>query len=261
MGKSKKLIIIISVICIFIVATFLWNHFKQKPEALHPKEASIVEAVYGLGTVGSTKEFSVKFAIPVGIREVLVKEGQEVKKNSPLLITDENVVVRAPFTGTVTHINHRVGETIFPQIPILTIVDLKDLFVEVSLEQQGALKVRPSLVAKLTFESLAQEAVSGVVTSVLPSQDQFLAHIEVKNLPSQVLPGMSADVAIIIAQKDKAILIPKGVVANGSVLIRKAGDSKKIEKIQLKMGLSDGEYVEVISPKLDLNDEIVIEQK
>lgn len=257
MSKMKKLLWVL--IPLLLVGHFAWKKHHNRPAPVYPKRADIVEAVYGLGTVTAYKEYNARFAIPIGIRDIMAKEGQEVKKDAPLFVTDEGVVVRAPFQGTVTHINHNIGETIFPQVPIVTLVDLKDLYIVVSLEQQGALKVRPGLSAKLSFESLGGGAFEGVVKSVLPLKDQFLAHLEVKDLPSQILPGMSADVAIVVGQKAQALLVPRGAVANGSLLVKRS--NKKIEKLMLKTGLSDGQYVEVISPDLSLDEEIVMGDK
>ena len=218
------------------------------------RRGSVVEAVYGLGTVTSPRTFQLRVGVTVGLEDVYVKEGDVVKSGSPLVRLSGNVVQRSPLAGTVTAVGYRKGETVFPQVPILQVVDLTDLYVAVSLEQQGALRVKKGQVAKLSFESLRAQKLSGVVSAVFPVDGQFMVHIDVQGLPSEVLPGMTADVAIEVAKKDSALLVPVAAISSGRVTVVRGN---KKQRVEVKLGTIDGQWAEVVSGDLQEGDQVV----
>jgi len=219
------------------------------------KRGSVVQAVYGLGTVTATRTFQLRVGVTVGIREVFVREGDGVSKKAPLLSLDSGVIQYAPFDGTVTAVNYKSGETVFPQAPILSLVDLKNLYVSVSLEQQGALQVRPGQTAILSFENLRAQKFTGIVRSVYPNQGQFMVNIDIDRLPPQILPGMTADVAIEIGRKDDVLLIPVKAISAGKVIVLENGKRKKYD---VKLGTLDGEWAEVLGNNLKEGDLLVV---
>ena len=97
---------------------------------------SIVQSVYGIGTVTATHSFQLKLGVTGSVVDLYVKEGDSVKKGERLVNIDQ-VVYRAPFAGTVTSLPYKIGENVFAQLPILSLVNLLDRYLVVSLEQQG----------------------------------------------------------------------------------------------------------------------------
>jgi hypothetical protein len=79
--------------------------------------------------------------------------------------------------------------------------------------------------------------------------------ISLTALPENILPGMNADMSIEVMKKDLAILLPIAAVSNGHILMKK---NKGTEKIPVVVGVSDSEYVEILSPELSLADEIFL---
>lgn len=250
--KNWKIWLVLS---IFIIGAGIFYYSKsQKIQTVHPKVGPIVEAVYGIGTVTSEKIFQIKYGVPQTIEAIYVKEGDFVKAGSPLIKTDMNIS-RAPFSGTITSLPFHVGENVFAQTPILTIMDLKDRYLVVSLEQQGALRVKPGQRARIAFDSLRGQKILGIVRSIFPQNDQFLVHVLSEELPDQILPGMTADVAIEIDRRETAILIPVAALSRGKIILLKEG---KREKIDVKVGMVDGQWAEITSPQLQESTEILI---
>ena len=94
-----------------------------------------------------------------------------------------------------------------------------------------------------------------MVKNILPRNLEFVVQVEVNDLPGNILPGMNADLSIEIMKKTAAILLPLGAVSNGHILLKKDNGSNKIAVVT---GVSDAEYVEILSPVLSLNDEIFL---
>jgi macrolide-specific efflux system membrane fusion protein len=221
----------------------------------HPEMGDVVEAVYGLGTVESEETFHARSAIVSSVEEFYVTEGQDVKKGAQLFKTDQGSLTRAPFDGRVTEIAVTTGENLFPQTMILTLVNLERLYLSVSLEQQGTMRIRPGLLAEISFEFFRNKKIQGTITTIYPKREQFIAKVELKEWPAGVLPAMTADVAFEIARKTNVLLVPSKALANGFITIKREG---KKQKLPVEVGLVDLEKAEILAPKLELSDEIIL---
>ncbi|KHD87515.1 MAG: hypothetical protein OM95_14155 [Bdellovibrio sp. ArHS] len=221
---------------------------------VRPQTGEVTEAVYGLGKVKSNRRYEVKLGVISTVRELYVNEGDVVKAGQNLVRIDSNVVFKAPFDGTVTMINNFEGETALPQSVILRMEDLKDRFIELSVEQEGALRVQKGQMARVSFESLRGEVLVGKVKAIFPKGDEFIADVEISNLGASILPGMTADVSIEIG-KIKGTLVPLKALRNGTLSVERDGH---IQKIKVEVGLVDGLSAEIKSGDLMPTDEILV---
>jgi multidrug efflux pump subunit AcrA (membrane-fusion protein) len=226
-----------------------------REKTIHPLQGEVVEAVYGLGIIKSENHYEAKAAILSSVKEFYVTEGMNVAKGTKLFKTDQGSIYYSPFAGKVTDIPVPISQNLFPQTTILSLIDLNHLYLEVSLEQQGAMKLKEGLKAEISFEFFRNKKIIGTITSLYPKNDQFIAKVLVSQWPPGILPGMSADVAFEVARKKSVTLVPLKAVANGHILMRR--DSIK-KKLKVEIGLLDQEKVEIVSPKLFLTDEIIL---
>jgi len=224
-------------------------------KTIQPKLGEIVEAIYGLGTVESESVFIAKSAISTSVKEFYVREGNDVVKGQKLFKLDEGAIISAPFDGRITEIPVSVKENLFPQSIILTLINLKQLFLSVTLEQQGAMRIKKNIKAEISFEFFRNAKILGTVETIYPQKNAFIAKVKIENWPEGVLPGMTADVAFEIDRKKEVVLIPANSISNGNIIFKRDGNKKKLP---VKIGLMDAEYVEVIEPKLLTSDEIVL---
>lgn len=253
---SKKIIIIIlSFILIFFGFAIVKN--KKSIDYLDIKKGDVQEAIYGLGKVKSDQILEVKVGVTTKIQQLFVVEGQEVKKDSDLIKFEGIGVFKAPFTGTVTSLNFQVGQIVFPQVAILRLENLLKTYIEVSLEQEAALKVKKGQAAHIIFESLKNTKLFGTIVSIYPKDGEFLARIDVEDIPSNILPGMTADIVINIGSKENALLIPVKAISEGRVL-RFRNDKR--EFVNVKIGFTDGIWAEVLEGDIDLNDKLIVKK-
>lgn len=230
----------------------------ERIKTVKVRNGTILESVYGIGTVTANKRFQIKVGVVGHIDQTYVKEGDSVLKGSSLINVD-GLIWRAPFSGTITYFPYKLGEMAFPETPLLVLVDMRDRYLLVSLEQQGALRVRPGQNVHLSFDSLREETYSGVVKSVYSNDINFLARIDIGNLPDRVLPGMTADVAIVLQSKDKVLLVPVEAIDQGKLWITRR--KKYPEAIPVKIGLVDKEMAEVSSDRIQDGDEVLVKGK
>jgi len=227
-------------------------------QEVKPKIGRMVEAVYGIGTVTARNTYQLKVGITSGLQKTYVKEGDPVKKGQVLVSFDDGQSFRAPFDGIVTALNYQEGETVFPQVPVLTVTQMTNPYIVVSLEQDAALRVKKGQTASLSFETLRGDKLEGTVTSVYPKEGQFYVNIEATQMPPGVLVGMTADVAIQVASKDNVLQIPLAAVDKGQVRVKRGGIT---QKIPVKLGATDGTWAEVADDSVKPDDVLVTPQK
>jgi macrolide-specific efflux system membrane fusion protein len=226
-----------------------------RKDTLHPVKGSIVQAVYGLGVIRSENTYNARAAIVNSVDRFHVQEGEELKKGDNLFTSDQGITYKAPFDGRVTSIPVGIKENLFPQSLILSLVDLKHLYLEVSLEQQAAMLLRQGIKAEVSFEFFRSKKFFGKISSIYPKNDQFVAKVILPKWPQGVLPGMTADVAFEVDKKEQTTLVPTKAIANGHIVIKRG---KRSKKIKLQIGLEDEEKSEVLSPELLETDEIIL---
>ena len=100
--------------------------------------------------------------------------------------------------------------------------------------------------------------IEGQVESIFPREDEFLVVINAPKIPRQVLPGMSPDVSIIVAEYPQALLIPAAAVNNNQVIRER---NKKIEHIKVKTGTEQGAWVQLLEGDLKESDFIILPRK
>jgi membrane fusion protein, macrolide-specific efflux system len=257
--KKLRLLITIVVILVFgLASAFYFSRRDSDSETLPVTRGDMVESVYGLGTVTANESFQLKIGVTRSIKTLFVREGDTVKTGDALVKFDEGSLFRAPFAGTITALPFKEHETVFPQVPLLTLVNLRDRYILISLEQDGALQVRAGQTAKINFEILRGRIFEGKVRSLYPGDHQFYVQIDVPELPPEVLPGMTGDVAIEVARRKDVILVPIRGVQSGRVTIR---GKNKNQKVAVTIGAVDGRSGELLSGDLKPGDEVVLPRK
>ncbi len=258
---NRKLLVTIALLGGFLLLVGLKAHNRQKahkPATEPVRKGPIVESVYGIGTVTANKSFQLKSGVLSMIRKLYVKEGDHVRAGDKLVMLD-TIDHTAPFEGTVTAINGKEGENVFAQAIVLTLVDLADRYLVVSMEQRGVLRVRTGQRVKISFDSMRRESFDGVVSSVYSHDNDFLARIDAAGLPPQILPGMTGDVAIAIAEHPDALLLPVAALENGNVRVQRLLGGTKV--VPVKTGVVDGAMAQIVSGDIQEGDKLVLPQK
>lgn len=245
-------------VLILIAGSGVYYFRKMNETIVHPTRGPITEVVYGLGKVKSHRHYDFVVGVLQNVEKLFVEEGQSVEKGAPLIQLQDQIITRSPLSGTVTLVKVKAGETALPQMPIVRVEDLHDCFIELSLEQESALRVRNGMKAKVSFESIRNKVLQGEVFAIFPREDEFLIQVKVPELDPGVLPGMTADVAIEVGHTREALMIPARAVSNGLIQVKRKGKWKN-EKIEI--GVLDGVHVEILSPELKISDEVRVRKE
>ncbi|MGH8688681.1 MAG: efflux RND transporter periplasmic adaptor subunit [Burkholderiales bacterium] len=209
-----------------------------------------------------------------------VKRSQAVLKQRESLLGQANVdlertVVRAPVDGTVILRNVDAGQTVAAsaQLPTLFTIarDLHDMQVESAVDEADVGRLRTGQRATFTVDAFPRRSFSGEIVRIRkpPASVHGIVSptvvISVRNADLALLPGMKANVSVVVDQRDDALKVPNAALlfrppgaagpAAGCVWVLSRGAPQPVE---LRLGLSDGTATEVVSGPLAAGDEVIV---
>ena len=171
------------------------------------------------------------------------------------------VALYAPFAGTVAKIVGELGEYSTPSppgVPTPPAIDLIDdscLYVKAPMDEVDAPKIQIGQPVRVTLDALPGKILAGKVRRVAPyvsavEKQARTVDIEVDfdqaEAAGKLLVGYSADVEIILAGRDQVLRIPTAAIQEGGKVLLFNADSGKLEERQIKTGLANWEYTEVL---------------
>lgn len=170
-------------------------------------------------------------------------------------------LILAPFDGTVAEVNAELGEFVTPSppgIPTLPPIDLLDiscLTVSAPIDEVDAASIKTGMPACVSLDAFPDKRCSGIVTRVAPyvlEKEKQARTVEVevtlkdpKDL-AELMPGYSADVEVLLANKDQALRLPaEAILENNRVLV--IDNDNVLHEQSFQPGLSNWTYTEVLS--------------
>src|SRR6476661_114318 len=119
--------------------------------------------------------------------------------------SNENTIIRAPFSGTVLRKDAEVGEVVAPSVgggltrgAVVTMADLSTLEVEVDVNEAYIGRIASGRPARITLDAYPDTSFRGMVRQVVPTADRQRATVQVKvtidDHDPRILPEMGAKV-------------------------------------------------------------------
>jgi HlyD family secretion protein len=194
-------------------------------------------------------------------REALLRQAQ---------VDLERTIIRAPVDGTVILRNIDAGQTVAAslQAPVLFTIarDLRDMQVEAAIDEADVGRLRTGMQAAFTVDAFPRRAFTGQIKQIRKSPVNvqnvisYTVVITAANPDQALLPGMTANVRIVVDSRDNVLK-----VANGALRFRPAagrlwivGEDGKPAALAVKTGLSDGASTEIVEGALKEGDEVIL---
>ncbi len=169
----------------------------------------------------------------------------------------------APFDGVVGAVNYTVGQFANTSTPAVEVVNLKALQVEATVSEIDVPKLKVGQTAQLTFDALPNQTYTATVTNVSPvgTITQGVVNYPVTltltgtsgrasgaSAEGAVMPGMTANVNIVVARVQNVLVIPtRAVHTLGRRETADVLENGKQVTVPIQTGLSDAQQVEVTS--------------
>jgi len=214
------------------------------------------------------------------LREAQVNQAQATLKQAKIDLDYTKIV--SSVDGVVISREVEVGQTVAAsfETPVLFNVaeDLTKMQIEASVVEADIAKVKEGQKVEFAVDSFPDEIFEGVVTQVrnnpitTSNVVTYEVIIAIDNKELKIKPGMTANVEIIVAQKDNALLVPNKALRfytldeNGDVKRYKDKGvwvlkDQKPTRINISTGVSDDEWTEIISDQINQGDKIILEDK
>jgi RND family efflux transporter MFP subunit len=172
--------------------------------------------------------------------------------------------VRAPFDGVITLRNVDTGALVNEGSTLLfRIAQTGMLRIYVNLPQSEADSIKPGQRADISIAELIGKKFTGVVTrtsnALDPSTRTLLTEVQVPNAGGMLMPGMYANVDLIVPRKDPPLLIPGDTLvvrADGPQVAVVLPDAT-VHFTRITLGRDFGDRLEVLSG-LELDQQLAV---
>jgi HlyD family secretion protein len=167
----------------------------------------------------------------------------------------------APFAGVVAEVNGELYEYVTPSppgIPTPPVVDLIDdgcFYVSAPIDEVDAARVRVGQTAKVTLDAFRDRVFPGRVQRIAPyvlDREKQSRTLEVEvafadpAVRDELLAGYSADVEVIIEQREDTLRLPSEAVLEGRRVFRFDSASGRIARQEIRSGLANWNHTEVL---------------
>jgi HlyD family secretion protein len=220
--------------------------------------------------------------------QIEVSQGQvqsavaAVKQRDSLLrqaqIDLERTVIRAPVDGTVVLRNVAAGQTVAPsrQAPVLFTIaqDLRDMQVEAAIDEADVGRLRVGLPATFAVDAFPRRNFNGEIQQIrksLPNAQNAVSYTVVISAPNPdltLLPGMTANVRIVVENRDSVLKVPNAALRwrpPGAADVREPGIGRVYvledgapRPRDARLGLTDGTTTELVAGALTEGMEVIV---
>ncbi len=168
--------------------------------------------------------------------------------------------MKAPFDGVVLDVTTEVGEWISPSPPgvyIPPVVDLIDpvsLYLSAPIDEADVARIERGLPVRITLDAFRGRSFAGTLTyvsSFVETRQEQNRTLEIeaeftdKPLPTNLLPGLSADLEVILDSREGVLRIPTYALMEGNrVMVIEEG---RLVKRPVTTGLHNWKYTEIVS--------------
>ena len=205
----------------------------------------------------------------VQLAELAVKTAQIALDQAKLNLTGSQLI--APFDGVVAVVSIQVGQQVSSSAEAVTLVNLSKLEAQVNVSETDLPNIKVGQSVQVTFDALTGQTFTGTVTNValVGTTSSGVVNYPVtialdqpgaSASPSEIRPGMSANVSFVVEQRDNILLVPNRAVKTSgkqkTVTVLKDGKSTQVT---VTLGLSDDTQSEVTSG-LNEGNVVVIQQ-
>jgi HlyD family secretion protein len=293
-GNRRMFFTILGILLIFVLYDINKVQRSRVPIKVDTvKTGDIVPTVSATGYVKVT-QLKLGVRMPGVVKETIAVEGQKVAKGDILLKLDsydnalkeydrikalkrkgyattqqlesvqyalDGAQIKSPIDGTVSNVVVDPGEPVTPGVPVVTVINPKDLFIEIQIDQADIGQVKKGADVIVNADAYPDETFAGKLDFLnteaeqkmvggMPSTDEedkiFRGRIKLANETAKLFSNMSVDAEIVVQRINDVLIVPREAVASENdkfyVYVVNWGH---VEKKQINAGAKDTDNVEI----------------
>ncbi|HSJ56312.1 MAG TPA: HlyD family efflux transporter periplasmic adaptor subunit [Anaerolineae bacterium] len=196
----------------------------------------------------------------VAVFEAQGEEAATALHQAQAALDDAQLV--APFAGTVLTVDAREGEWATPGMPAFTVASTQALVLAVQVDEVDVALLEEGQQAHMSFDAIKGERITGRITRIASASTSVggavAFDVEIAFAPvngtGQALPvrlGMTADVDIVVAHAEDALLIPNQAVevdrTANRYYVTLPGVDGTSQRVEVEIGMRDEADSQVVS--------------
>lgn len=276
----------------FVLILFAVAYARAEFEEVPVKVDRIKLRVNSPGAVEPQNRLDIKPPIPGRIEEVLVEEGDLVKRGQKLawMSSTERAAlldaargrsgdelkkwedyykptpILAPIAGTIILRNVEQGQSFTAQDAVFTLSDR--LIVRARVDETDIAKVKLQQPCEITLDAYPETKIAGTVDKIafdattVNNVTTYTVDVVPREIPEFMRSGMTTNIDFLLGESDPVMLIPSSALSirEGKTLVRrKDGSREGFSEIEIKTGRAEGALVEVIGG-LSNSDVVLVKQ-
>lgn len=279
--NKKNVIIAVALLVLGFGGYKLWKK-NQKPEDTYREvtldKGDIQVTVTATGTVQPLNRLEIKPPISGRVEQVLVNEGQEVRKGQVLawMSSTERAAlldsaraqgaaelkrwedlykatpVIAPINGTIILRSVESGQSFTSTDAILVMSDR--LAIQAQVDETDLAQITLKQPAQIVLDAYSGDKIPGVVSQIayeaktVNNVTTYIVDVLPEKAPDFMRSGMTANVIFTVDSRNNVLRVPNDVLKSTdgktTVLVKK--DREPAFTQEVKTGLSDGKFTEII---------------
>jgi HlyD family secretion protein len=172
----------------------------------------------------------------------------------------------APFDGVVADVNVQVGQMSSANAQPIILVDRSRLESQVNISETDLPRIKVGEKVQVTFDALSGQTFGGqvvkvpLVGAVTQGVVNYPVVIALDQADRQIRPGMTANVTIVVEQRDNILLVPNRAVkiVNRQRVVTVVRDGAPTQ-VNVTLGMTGDSQSEVVSG-LNEGDVVVVQQ-
>lgn len=231
------------------------NEIARLEASVQQAQASINQARAGVDQANANlaKLSDTGTETDVSIQNASITQAEQSLKQAQLRV--EQATLKAPFAGIVTSVNIVPGSVVSSATPVVTLIDRSQLHIDLRLSENDVARVALDQSVTMSIDALAEWDGKGTVSYISPAAESvngvvtYRVQVAFPDDDQQVKIGMTANLSIITAVREQALLVP-----NTSLLPKGAGRVVQMlnadgttREVDVQIGLSDGINTEILA--------------
>lgn len=157
---------------------------------------------------------------------------------------ERELTVTSRINGRVYSLLKEVGEMVTFQTP-LAIVGEAGFYLELQVDENDIGLIQTGQRVMVTMDSYKDQVFEAKVTKIYPIMNEnsrsFTLEATFVSLPVKLYPNLTTEANIIITTRERALLIPRNYLMNGSAVLLRDGSKREVVT-----GLMDYQKVEIL---------------
>jgi multidrug efflux pump subunit AcrA (membrane-fusion protein) len=269
--KKKWWIWVAAALVLLVVVRVATKHKTDKSKTdlpiavkvMPPRSGAAEELLSLSGTITAEEEANAYSKVPGKLSRFVKAEGDRVEKDETIAWVERDEVgltyslspVKAPIAGLVAQKLVEIGESVspgggMPGTPVALVVNPRRLEVDANVVERDLAKVSVGQEARIRVEAYPEKVFLGRVQRMAPIVDRTtkMSRIVISlQAPEKLVPGMFADIDLILGRKNQALMLPREAVLqqNQKSYIYIADQGRAVRK-EIGTGWLQGGEIEVV---------------